>query len=70
MSDHTPRLAAQDLDAWNLGFAAGRAGKGVNPYFARTRGALSWSSGYIEGEAKREAGFLPPRLADKPIPGG
>jgi hypothetical protein len=65
MADQRPSPLTQDPAAWKAGFTAGRAGRGNNPHFTGTREAWSWSSGYVEGEAKREAGFSPPRLVPK-----
>jgi hypothetical protein len=52
----------QDTARWNEGFAAGRAGKKNCPYRPGSPEAWAWSSGQIEGDAKRQAGFTPPRL--------
>jgi hypothetical protein len=65
MADQPASPLTQDLAAWNAGFAAGRAGHGNNPHPKDTREAWSWLSGYIEGEAKREAGFGLPRPVPK-----
>jgi ribosome modulation factor len=45
-----------DHEAWAAGFAAGEAGKPLTacPYPARSPESLSWHSGFIEGNAKRE----------------
>jgi hypothetical protein len=64
MDDQTPPRLSQDPDAWRAGFAAARAARRGNPHPPGTREAWSWSSGYVEGEAKRAAGFLPPRLIE------
>ena len=59
-----------DPAAWDVGFAAGE--RGVFPfrcpYPATTRQAWSWSSGFIEGKAKRDGyeysrGTRPPHNA-------
>jgi ribosome modulation factor len=59
-----------DLDdaAWSAGYAAGLVGKSKPcPYPAGSSQSLSWSSGLIEGKAKRDQGFRRPHLA-KPKP--
>lgn len=38
---------------WQLGFDAGEAGKPSTPVSPNVSHALSWFSGYIEGDAKR-----------------
>jgi nucleoid-associated protein YgaU len=51
------RLSAtleQDPKTWAEGFRAGEERKSKCPYPAGSREAWSWSSGRIEGEAKRE----------------
>jgi ribosome modulation factor len=63
-------MAKVDLDdaAWSAGYAAGLGGKSKPcPYPAGSSQSLSWSSGLIEGKAKRDQGFRRPRLA-KPTP--
>ncbi len=55
----------QDVDAYRAGYAAGLAGEQRPcPYPETSIEAWSWSSGVIEGQAKREQGFRPPRLAE------
>ncbi len=64
-------MARLELDAaaYRAGYAAGLAADGREcPYPARSTESWSWSSGFIEGEAKREQGFRPPRLVDDPKP--
>ena len=52
-----------DEAAYRAGYAAGLAGDDRPcPYSERGPEAWSWSSGVIEGQAKREQGFRPPRL--------
>jgi ribosome modulation factor len=64
-------MARLELDeaAYRAGYAAGLADDGRKcPYPASSLGSWSWSSGLIEGQAKREQGFRPPRLLDDPKP--
>ncbi len=62
-----PKVELDDA-AYRAGFAAGLADKNKPcPYPAASRESLSWSSGVIEGQAKRDQGFKPPRLID-PVP--
>ncbi len=64
----TARLELDDA-AYRAGYAAGLASDGRRcPYPVTSIESLSWSSGFIEGEAKREQGFRPPRLVDDPKP--
>jgi hypothetical protein len=52
-----------DEAAWRAGYAAGVAGeRGIRAPL--TLESLSWASGYIEGDAHRKRGFMPPRLAE------
>ena len=58
-------MARLELDdaAYRAGYAAGLAGdERPCPYDVRSPEAWSWSSGVIEGQAKREQGFRLPRL--------
>ena len=45
-----------DPQAWDAGFAAGKAGEFPDacPYQPMTLESLSWHSGYIEGKAQRQ----------------
>jgi hypothetical protein len=63
-----PKVELDD-EAYRAGFASGLAGKNAPcPFPPATSKSLSWSSGRIEGQAKREEGFRPPRLVDPPAP--
>lgn len=44
----------QDQEAWNRGYNAGLNADELNPYPKNSTESLSWSSGYVEGEAKRK----------------
>ena len=60
-------MARLELDeaAYRAGYAAGLADDGRKcPYPETSRESWSWSSGVIEGQAKRDQGFRPPRLVD------
>ncbi len=55
-----------DETAYRAGYAVGLAGKHQPcPYPAASRQSWSWSSGLIEGQAKRDQGFRPPRLVER-----
>lgn len=44
----------QDPEAWQTSFAAGLAGDKRCPYPETSPKAWAWSSGWIEGDAKRQ----------------
>jgi len=51
-----PIILKQDPKAWQEGFDAGERGEPLRrcPYPAKGIDGWSWSSGYIEGKAKRQ----------------
>jgi ribosome modulation factor len=53
MIDNKSQILKMDDDAWEKGFIDGEAGHSRCPFSAVTREAWSWSSGWIEGDAKR-----------------
>ena len=62
-AEHHRPMAGLEMDeaAFRAGYATGLAGDSRPcPYRVRSREAWSWSSGLIEGQAKRNEGFRPP----------
>lgn len=53
MSKQPGPILRQDPDAWKAGFAAGLVGDKNCPYLRPRSLSWAWSSGWIEGEAKR-----------------
>lgn len=58
-------ILTHDPVAWSAGIAAGERGvfSWNCPYPATSRESWSWSSGYVEGKAKRD-GYEYTRIAD------